>query len=205
MQPQALRIDRHAVFLNVDGAGHRQINIAPAAHVAKAGKSGFARNGGHVAQAFLDVRGSESAQNLDGDLRIHLVEALQKGSETSGCETRRGRQTNVAAQRAVVVDDLLHKRVMRPHDGRHALNDELARIGKLHRPRIVTDEIAPERLLQAGNGSGKIGNVDAEKFRSRTQSSCFGKGDQIAPCCQIVKFGHHFLPMKSKSLRFEAL
>ena len=86
MLPEVGGFNRHTVPADVVGACHRKVDIAAAAHVAKARKCGFSRDGCNIACAFLNVCGTKAAQNFHRNLRVQFLKLLKKR-----CKAPRGK------------------------------------------------------------------------------------------------------------------
>ena len=88
---------------------------------------------------------------------------------------------------------------MRAQDRLHALHGDISRVREGERARVVPDEFTTERSLESRNAAGDGGDLEVEHFGGGRDGARFGEREKVAPCGEIVGFGHACFSLALKS------
>ena len=180
----------HTVPSNVVRTGRSYVDISPAAHIDQIGQRGNPRERGHFTEPFLYVSLFQAGQDLNRNARMLDLKALEQRREMPRRKTRRRRKTDLAFERAVVILQSVHQRVVRPQNRLHAFVRHAACVREDQWAHAVADKLNAEGALEPRNGAGNTRGFCFERFCRCRQRAASGKNNERAPSLQIICFCH---------------
>lgn len=130
----------------------------------------------------------QAGQDLNRNARMLDLKALEQRREMPRRKTRRRRKTDLAFERAVVILQSVHQRVVRPQNRFHAFVRHAACIREDQLAHAVADKLNAEGALEPRNGAGNTRGFCFQRFCRCRQRAASGKTMKERQACRSSVF-----------------